>query len=266
MKEIQKELYSQNPEWFLSYIEQTNQKQILIENIKKKLETLPIQEGSDFVFTDVGAGDGVITLPIIKYLKDERKAQLTTNVIEYSDKLVSVFQKKLQENNLSENVNIYNKRLEDTDVPESDFTLVVHVFLYLDDILTELQKIVSSLKRSGTILIVETNLSSDDVRIRKGLGLKLLLNRGDDFNERILNQLKNEDVTYTREIVESSINFSEVFNLTPIGKNIISFFYHKSFEVLSDSEIKHFLSIAKQFVDANQSLTKREDYVWVIKQ
>jgi len=65
--------------------------------------------------------------------------------------------------------------------------------------------------------------------------------------------------------MESSINFSEVFDLTPVGKNIISFFYHKPFEFLSDVDVKRFLSMARQFANANQLLTKREDYIWVTK-
>jgi len=141
MSKIKKELYSKSPEWFLSYIEQTNQKQILIENIKKTLEMLPIQADQDFVFTDIGAGNGVITLPIVHFLNDEKRTHLTTNVIEYSDALAAIIQRKLEKDNLLENTNIYCNHMEDVAIPESDFILAAHVLLYLDDVHKELERI-----------------------------------------------------------------------------------------------------------------------------
>ena len=58
--------YKKQSNIFQTYIKNTNQKEILIKNLVKKIsEDFDLEKDKEFVFTDIGAGDGRVTIPII---------------------------------------------------------------------------------------------------------------------------------------------------------------------------------------------------------
>lgn len=155
-----KNFYKKQSSTFQAYIKNTNQKEILAKNIIKKISSsFNLREDKEFVFTDIGAGDGKVTIPVINYLQN--KCDLVCNIIEPSN-LIEDFQKNCS----LKNVNYFKKKIDDLVIPKSDFILVSHVLVYLDDLNKAVQDVHVALKDGGIALIIETNPDSNDVKMK----------------------------------------------------------------------------------------------------
>lgn len=252
-----KKFYEKQSSTFQTYIKNTKQKEILVKNIIKKI-TSSFKKDQDFVFTDVGAGDGKVTIPIINFLKD--KTKLTCNVIEPSD-LIDVLKQKSN----FENINYLKKKIEDVNIPKSDFILVSHVLAYLNDYQKTIKSIYTSLKDKGIALIVTTNPKSGDVQLKIELGRDFASLKNINLTKNIINFLETNNITHQLETIPSEINTSGCISLNEDGKAIISFFYHEPFDELTNKDIKDFQSAVNELSNKDNKLMKKDDYIWVLK-
>ncbi|MBU0459176.1 MAG: class I SAM-dependent methyltransferase [Nanoarchaeota archaeon] len=254
-----KKFYEKQSSTFQVYIKNTNQKEILVKNIIKKLSSsFKLKKDQNFVFTDVGAGDGKVTIPIINFLKN--KAKLTCNVIEPSD-LIDDFKKNCN----FDKINYSKKKIDDVKIPKSDFILVSHVLVYLENYQKTIKNIYASLKDEGIALIVTTNPKSGDVLLKIKLGRDFASLKNLDLTKNIINSLKNNNLKHQLETIPSEINTLECISLNEDGKAIISFFYHKPFDELTNKDIKDFQNAVNGLSNKDNKLTKKEDYIWILK-
>ncbi len=112
-------------------------------------------------FYGYGAGEGTLTLPIIKFLKN--KVALTTYCIEPSE-LMDVLKMKC-----GPKVIYIKNGMEETTLPNSDFILMAHSSNYIKNKPEFAKRLYSSLNKGGKILIIGTKSDSDDMKLRRGL-------------------------------------------------------------------------------------------------
>lgn len=221
-----------------------------------------MDKNQEFVFTDVGAGDGKLTIPIINFLN--KKTKLICNVIEPSD-LIETFKKNCSINN----VNYYKDKVENLKIPKSHFILASHLLVYLDNYKNTLKDLYQHLWEGGILLIVETNPKSDDVLLRSKLGEKFvkesLALKNLTLTKDLLSFLKTNDISHQYKLTLSEIDISECFKLSDEGKAIISFFFHESFESLTKKTILNVQNILNDLANKSKKLIKREDYIWIFK-
>jgi len=248
------EIYDNNEGVFYTYVKNITQKPILITNIIKKLASR-ISNYKQFVFTDIGAGYGVITIPVIDYLKD--KTTLKCHCLEPS-KLIS----QIKENCKFDNVTYYKEKIEEFNIPNSDFILFSHVLTNIKNHLPIVDKTYDSLNKKGFALMVTTNKDSDDVK------LKVKLRKNEDkvrkltFTDSILNHLKGKKISYEHEIIHSKMDYSGCLELTKEGKDMLAFFYKKPFVKINKAEIKAF-QVALRELSSSGKIIKKEDYIWI---
>lgn len=238
---------------FQTYLRYTNQKEVLIRNIKEKFAS-HIGQKEEFVFTDLGAGDGTVTREVADFL--QRKTELSVHYIDRSGEFAAIFEAE----NTHKSTTISIESVESASIPSSDFILAAHVFIYLERPELLVKKITSALKKNGLALIVETNEASDDLKLRRALGIPRI--KTAPVVGPILEELSTNDIKHQHKVVESSIDFSEVFKMSKDGKAMISFFFHKDFEDLNKKKVERFRNSLKEFAP-NGEITKREDYVWI---
>lgn len=254
-----KNFYKNQSGTFQAYIKNTNQKEILAKNIVKKISSsFNLSKGKEFVFTDIGAGDGKAAISVINFLQG--KSNLICNIIEPSD-LIEDFKKNCN----FKNVNYYKKKIDDLTIPKSDFILVSHVLVYLDDLSKAVQDVYAALKDGGMALIIETNPDSDDVKMKIKLKRVFVSQKNLKMTREIINFLKTNSIQHQVEVIPSEINTLGCVSLNENGKTIISFFYHKPYHELTESEIKDFKMALGQVSSSGEKLTKKEDYVWIYK-
>ena len=254
-----KKFYEKQSSAFQMYVRNTNQKDILVKKIVEKLESsFKFKKNQEFIFTDIGAGDGTVTIPIVNYLKGRTK--LICNVIEPSDMIESIKVESDFENNY-----YMKKKIDEVIIPKSDFILISHVLVYLDGHMKTVKRICSSLKEGGIALIVETNQKSGDILLKIKLGKDYALRKHLNLMNNLLNFLNVNKVEHKLEIIESEINVSSCSTLNKDGKAIISFFYHTPFGELSKKDIKGIQIAIKELSGKNHRLVKKEDYLWIHK-
>ena len=252
-----KKFYEKQARIFQVYIKNTTQKQILVKNIISKLESsFKLKEDKEFVFTDIGAGDGKAAIPIINFLEEITK--LACCVIEPSE-LINTF----KQNCKSKNVRYYQQNIDEFKIPLSDFILVSHVLVYVDDYEKIIKNIYASLKDNGIALLIETNPNSDDDQLKLKIGKTKLKKFG--LTADIIKFLKANNIKHKLETIDSKINTSGCISLNEEGKALISFFYHKSFQELTKKEITDLQNAIKELANESGKLTKKEDYVWIFK-
>ena len=258
--ESNKKFYEKQSSTFQRYMKNTDQKEILVKNIISKVSSsLKLSKNKEFIFTDIGAGDGKITIPVVNFLKATTK--LTCEVIEPSELI-----DKFKENCNFEGIDYYKNKIEDIEIPKSDFILVSHVLSYFDDYKKTIKNICNSLKKGGIALFVETDSKSDEVLLKiklEKLGQEFASLRNLDLIERIINFLEINKIKYQHEIISSEINTSGCLSLNKNGKSIISFFYHEPFDDLTPKDLQNFQEVIKESANNDNKLTKREDYVWI---
>lgn len=245
-------LYRDNPSIFQKYIELTNQKQLLIDKVYKKIIDNNVSKKLDFL--DIGCADGMVTIQIIDKLKESYQLEVTA--IELSTQLLSHFKSRT-----NYNINFINDNIESlNELPKADFILIAHVVSYIDNLERFLDKVMNSLNHNGIALIVISNDYSDDKKVKSSLKKK---NCDDTILANIKKFLSKKKVKYDVEIVESEIDVSGIENMDENGKTIIEFFKHKKFEDISLDEINDIRNIILKMSNENKKIIKREDYIWI---
>lgn len=248
-------LYSKNPSIFQKYIALTNQKQILIDKVCKKI--VEKNTSKKLMLLDIGCADGTVTNQIIERIS--KSYQLKVTGIETSTELINSF--KLKANY---DINFINKNVESLDkLPKSDFILIAHVVSYIEDLENFLDKVINSLNSKGIALIVVSNDYSDDKKVTNSLKKQ---NNKDTISMNVKNILSKKKVKCEVEIVKSDIDISGIENMDENGKTIVEFFKHEKFEDISSDEINNIRNTILNIADGSEKLIKREDYIWILKE
>ncbi len=193
-----KKFYEKQSDIFQIYIKNTDQKEILVKNIINKLSSLfEFDKNKDFVFTDIGAGNGKVTIPVIDFLTD--KAKLTCNIIEPSD-LIDVFKKNCN----AKNINYFQNKIDDIKIPKSDFILASHLLVYLDNYQEAIKKIYKALNKNGVALFVKNNSNTDDLRLKIMLGR----NSTNTPTSEIIKFINTQKLKLENETISSNIDTS----------------------------------------------------------
>ena len=151
-------LYKDNSSIFQKYISLTNQKQILIDKVCKKIiDNINLKK---IKLLDIGCADGAVTLKIIENIRNSYQLEVT--VIEASTELINRFKSKMEYD-----INFINENVESIDIlPQSDFILMAHIVSYINNLDCFLDKIINSLNENGIALIVVSNDYSDDKKVK----------------------------------------------------------------------------------------------------
>ena len=246
-------LYKENPSIFQKYIALTNQKQILIDKVCKKIIENNISKKLSFL--DIGCADGIVTDQIIDKLIQLYQIEVTG--IETSKELINQFKARTDYD-----INFINENVESLDkLPKSDFILIAHVVSYIDNLEKFIDKVINSLNSKGIALIVVSNDYSDDKKVKNILkGQKI----EDTISTSVKSILSKKKVKYDVEVVESKIDVSGIEDMNENGKTIIEFFKHKGFEEISSDEINNIRNTILNIANENKKIIKREDYIWIL--
>ncbi len=146
------------------------------------------------------------------------------------------------------------------ELPLSDFILISHSLLYINDLDSFLDKVIKALSKNSMALIVVSNPFSDDAKIKNQI-----LDKKDKepLSFRIQKLLNKKKITFEKEVIESTMDVSGLLNMSEEGKNLIEFFYHKSFDEILDNDVKSMRELILSYANKEGYLTKKEDYFWV---
>ncbi len=238
---------------FMHFLTQTDQKEVSTNYILSKLkQKFNFKDYDKFIFTDIGAGEGTLTLPIIKFLKN--KVALTTYCIEPSE-LMDVLKMKC-----GPKVIYIKNGMEETTLPNSDFILMAHSSNYIKNKPEFAKRLYSSLNKGGKILIIGTKSDSDDMKLRRGLRSSEEKKK----RESIYDLFEKLGLKVSVEFEKSTINLESTLKPNEVGKGIISFYYHIPFSELKKADIEKFHLIAKKLAPDNV-LIKYLKFTWVEK-
>jgi ubiquinone/menaquinone biosynthesis C-methylase UbiE len=246
-------MYDKSATIFQRYIALTNQKPILAKRVAQKINQL-IDENkmTEFTFVDIGSGDGVVTAPIVRSVKN--RIALHTVCIEPSEDLALECTEMLG----NDEVEYISSYIEDTFLPDADFVLMAHVLPYIKDISGVLGKVSRSLKAHGAGLIVINNKTSDDTLIKNETATQ----SDGLISSNIQQKLIDLGLRVSVECVESTIDAKGCKVMDEKGKDLISFFKHLSFEDIPTKEVEDIRSSVLTLMNSDGNLIKREDYIW----
>lgn len=245
-------MYSENPSIFQRFVLLTDQKQILIDKVVKKIRNNYSKRNIKFL--DIGCADGAVTIPIVEELS--KSNNITTTGIEYSKSLLEGFK-----NNTNIQVNLINKDVELLDeLPVSDFILISHSLPYINDLESFLEKVVKAMSKESITLIVVSNPFSDDKKIKNQI-----LNKKDKepLSSKIQELLNKKKIPFEKEVIESTIDVSGLLNMSEEGKTLIEFFNHKRFDEIPYNDIQSMRKLILSYANQQGHLIKKEDYFWI---
>lgn len=247
-----KNIYNENPSIFQKFVLLTNQKQVLIDKVVKKIRNNYPKRNIKFL--DIGCADGAVTIPIVEELS--KSTNITITGIEYSSALLNNFK-----NNTSIKANLINTDAELLDeLPVSDFILISHSLSYISDLESFLDKVIKALSKNSIALIVVSNPFSDDAKIRKQISDK---KDKESLSLKIQELLNKRKILFKKEVVESTIDVSGILNMNEDGKTLIEFFNHKRFNEISYSDIQNMKKLILSYANQEKYLIKKEDYFWI---
>lgn len=247
-----KSIYNENPSIFQKFVLLTDQKQILIDKVVKKIRNNYPKRNIEFL--DIGCADGAVTIPIVEALS--KSNNITTTGIEYSKTLLNNFK-----NNTNIKVNLINKDVELLDeLPVSDFILISHSLPYINDLETFLDKVIKAMSKESITLIVVSNPFSDDAKIKNQI-----LDKKDKepLSSKIQKLLNKKKIPFEKEVIESTMDVSGLLNMSEDGKTLIEFFNHKRFDEISYSDIQNMRKLILSYANQEGHLIKKENYFWI---
>lgn len=240
---------------FIKFLKQTDEKETTVKYILSKLEAkYSFSNYLKFSFTDIGAGEGTVTAPIIEFLK--RKVDLEAHLIEPSS-LMQILKKRC-----GPDIDYINSGMEDKPLPKSDFILMAHAIQYVKDRKSFAKTLEYALNPNGKILVVGTHPESDDLRLKKEIKGVGEVKKKEKPRENLFEYLEKEGFKVTREYVETKIDIRNTLKMNQEGEGILAFYYHKPFSEISKEEISHFQEVAKKYAKKG-ILTKKLQFIWV---
>lgn len=247
-----KNMYSENSSIFQKFVLLTDQKQILIDKVVRKIRNNYSKRNIKFL--DIGCADGAVTIPIVEELS--KSNNITTIGIEYSKALLNDFK-----NNTDIKVNFINKDVELLDeLPLSDFVLISHVLPYINDLESFLDKVIKALSKNSIALIVVSNPLSDDVKIKNQM---LDKKNKEPLSYKIQELLNKRKILFEKEVIESTMDISGLHNMSEDGKTLIEFFNHKKIDEIPYNDIQNMRKLILGYANQEGHLIKKEDYFWI---
>ena len=198
-------LYKENQTNIQKYIALTNQKQILIDKVCKKIIENNISKKLSFL--DIGCADGIVTDQIIDKLIQLYQIEVTG--IETSKELINQFESRTNYdiNFINENVELLDK------LPKSDFVLLAHVVSYIDNLEKFIDKVINSLNIKGIALIVVSNDYSDDKKVKnilKGQKIEDMNENGktiiEFFKHKVFEEISSDEINNIRNTILNIAN------------------------------------------------------------
>ncbi len=245
-------MYSENPSIFQKFVLLTNQKQILIDKVVRKIRNNYSKRNIKFL--DIGCADGAVTIPIIEELS--KSNNITTTGIEYSKTLLNDFK-----NNTDIKVNFINKDVELLEeLPLSDFVLISHVLPYINDLESFLDKVIKALPKNSIALIVVSNPLSNDTKIKNQM---LDKKTKEPLSTKIQELLNKKKILFEKEVIESTMDVSGLHNMSEDGKTLIEFFNHKKIDKIPYNDIQNMRKLILSYANQEGHLIKKEDYFWI---
>lgn len=245
-------MYGDNPSIFQKFMLLTDQNQIIIDKVVRKIRNF--YPKGNIKFLDIGCADGAVTIPIVEELS--KSNNITVTGIECSNALLNDFK-----NNTNIKVNLINKDVELLDeLPVSDFILISHSLSYINDLESFLDKVIKALSKNSIALIVVGNPSSDDAKIKNQILDKKVKEPVSFKIQKLLNKKK---ITFEKEVIESTIDVSGLLNMSEDGKTLIEFFNHKTFDEISYDDIQNMRKLILSYANEEGHLIKKEDYFWI---
>jgi 2-polyprenyl-3-methyl-5-hydroxy-6-metoxy-1,4-benzoquinol methylase len=250
-------LYEKNGT-FQAFLTQTDEKQVTLNYIISELKKrYSLKNYADFCFTDIGAGDGTLTYPIVQFLKKKIK-KVDLYCIEPSP-LIEILKAKF-----GCKANYIPCGMEEVVLPKSDFILLSHAMQYIEDRRNFARSIKDALNENGKMLVVGTKPDSLDLRFQRELRPKVRLKMPKKPKENLFEYLEQGGLKITREYHKSTIDLSNALKLNDLGKEVISFCYHRQFSELSERDILKFKELANKLAPEGK-LSKTLQFVWVEK-
>ncbi len=241
---------------FPIFLQQTSGKKIELKNILSQLKKrYNLKNYERFIFTDIGAGEGILTYPITKFLS--KKVNCDVYCIEPSN-LIDTLKKRFH---TMQKIHFINKGAEETKIPNSDFILLSHSMGYVKDRKKLAESLTNSLNKKGKILFVGTDPESTDMKFRKAL---IPQKRKKTKKVNIFDCFEEKGMKVSREYAFADIYLKDVFQRNEKGKGLMSFYYHKPTKEISETETNHFIETARKFASGNK-LIKKIQFIWVEK-
>lgn len=246
-------LYTKNKDIFLDFISQTNEKDIIVEEIMKigTIQSLAMGK-KEIIITDIWAGNWIIAEKIISQIKD---LNYIYYFIEPSKDLIEKFKTKN-----FKNIVYINDVIENTELPKSDIVIASYVFQSVSNEEQVLSKIYNSLNAWAKAIIINQNIDSNDMILRKKIGLGI-----SETSKYIFQKLNNLWLDYFHEIKTSHFYWvDDVLNLTETWKNYISFLTFSNFSNLNENQLEVIIDFVRENSE-NWTLEKKEDFIYLTK-
>lgn len=242
---------------FPIFLTQTNEKEVTLKYILTKLDKkYSFKDYKKFTFTDLGAGEGTLTFPLIQFF--QKKTSLETYCIEPST-LIDFLKEKC-----GSNAHYIKKGMEEIKLPKSDFILLSHAIQYLKNRKRFAGRIEQALNPNGKMLVVGTNPKSDDLKFKRIINSREQVKKSGKPKDNLFEYLEKKGFKITKDYAEAIIDTSNTQRLNEKGKAVISFFYHKPFSEISKEEKIRFRETIKEFAPKGK-LRKSLQFIWVEK-
>ncbi|OGT29787.1 MAG: hypothetical protein A3E87_05495 [Gammaproteobacteria bacterium RIFCSPHIGHO2_12_FULL_35_23] len=169
---------------------------------------------------DIGCDYGEKTLAIIKELK--RNCVVNTTAIDPAGELLNIFKQQT----MNEKISFICATWQNYQ-PEHQFDLItaIHIFYYIDDWQTAIDKMLANIKDKGLICIVIR--SNDEVcQFKDYFFQKIHGNNKPELNFiELCDLLDHLQIKYKSDLVQSRLNINDCVLLNEQGKELVEFFF-----------------------------------------
>ncbi len=249
-----------SPGAFETFLARTNEKRLLASAVGATVEAM-LTSGHDgpFTLTDLGAGTGAALGHLVGRLTTGAD-RLHVNFVDLASGRSARFRGASA---LKGRIRYLWGDIMDLEIPQSDFILMSHVLLYLRDPVTAVQRAIRALKPRGVALLVGSKASRFEHELRSDLDFDFVIHDEERIMAQAKRTLNREGVSFHTEVKESDVDVADVLALTPDGRLLISFFFHRPFDELPPTLVDAFVTKVAAAVDDQRRLRKLEEYVWV---
>jgi SAM-dependent methyltransferase len=252
-------IFDKKHQIFLNFIDHTNQAKNAVQYMEKIIPgiTHKISDQSAFRYLDVGCGYGYKTQSIINAIK--RHHVVNTTAIDPSSELLGIFKNQTKD----DHINFVCQSWEDYQPIENfHFISSIHTFYYIDDWESAINKMMRHLTSQGVVCIAIR--ANDEICHFKDYFFEKIhgsFKKERNFHE-LCNLIKQMDVKYNVDIVESKLNIKDCLLDNTEGKQLIEFLLRQPYADLSDSIKKDII----KYLEANHHdgyLTHQDGFVWI---
>jgi len=279
-------MFQDKPEWFLAFLNATQQKLVQVGHIletmsSSHLRTVERLRSGNGRVSIYGGGTGISEIQAVAALSG---GQL--GLLHYEDPSLEVahmFRRNMLKHNLDIPVDMSLLPLEHPDYSppeETDFSLAMHMLYYVqgwrstDDLQNPLRKMYNSLSDDGTGLAIVQSAQSDNYIFRneflpKVHGTEVAALRG----EEICDALHKMNIPHRSEVVDcfTSVDHcfsdSDAFDPNSEGKKLLSFLIRSEWDQVPpdlQQQIGEHMTERTNVVDGKRAMVFRDSYIWML--